>query len=66
MAGDFDVFDSDYLNDNWENSAGDDFYAIQADLCRTCGDNVGSDALDPLGRCEVCRAQPARITLDEP
>lgn len=66
MAGDFDLCDSDYHNDNWENSGGDDFYAKQADVCRTCGDDVGTDALDDFRRCEECRAQPTRLTLDEP
>ena len=66
MAGDFDVSDTDYHNDNWENSNADDFYTRQADTCQTCGDDVGADALDDERCCESCRAQPARLTLDQP
>lgn len=54
MAGDFDVSDGD-----WENSAIDDFYRRQAEVCRYCGDDKDDDDNDT---CAECRAQPARLT----
>lgn len=57
---------TDTHHDNWENTGTDDFYAKQADLCRDCNKDVGADALDDYRRCEACRAQPARLTLDQP
>ena len=44
--------------DNWENSAIDDFYKRQAEVCASCGDDCDPD--DKL--CDTCRAQPARLT----
>lgn len=45
--------------DNWENSAIDDFYRRQAEVCRYCGDDKEDDDNDT---CAQCRAQPARLT----
>ena len=62
MAGDFDINDEDYVNDNWENAGTDDFYRIRQEMCNICDREVGRYALDYSGRCEGCRAQPSRLT----
>lgn len=66
MAGDFDLSDSDYLNDNWENSGLDNFDDRKNALCPLCGDDRVPEDIDERRPCAACRAQPSRLTLEEP